>query len=872
MKRLRYCLMSLAIAALLGIQSQSMTASAKEFNGTIVLGRPACSSVTASVTTEAESEIYLSYGAEAGSHTRNTERKNATSESPAVFIMDDLSSDAVYYYVVRFRVAGTSDFSESEEYSFRTPKTGSAEYNFTVQSDSHLLNKADPALYTQSMQTMASLSPDFMFDLGDAFLMDNGNNDPSTMTQEQVNEIYRQQLPYFTAVARSAPLFLTIGNHESEYGPMLDGTMDNLAAKSTLGRLTYYPNPVPNGFYSGNTENDPLFGSLQNYYAFTWGDALYVSIDPYRYGLNGASGDNKGDGWGWTLGKTQYDWFRKTLEMSTAKYKFVFSHHAIGNMRGGAEIAKLYEWGGCDKNGAYLFDEKRPGWGKPIQQIMKDTGVTIFFQGHDHLYARENVDGVVYQTIPKPAEKIADHQNNFSSFPDGDVMLNSGFLNVTVSENNVRVDYNRNYLVASGEQTTGVVSSYTVDPDHQVTVLKTTVDDLSLYGQNGTETPKGNKSTRESKGTKQTQNTKQTKSAKQAQSAGESVSANGTGNTAAGVLSAAVRITAADQLKQEAAEGKKGQGNQNSQLADFVGVGAVPAGEMTPVPDEGFSFAVEADPHFDEHTDSAILDSTAAHINAVSPSFLIDLGDASMLEKLGKTPEEAEKRKALVQDYFSKFGDLPVKMVTGNHDGPINTGNGNYYSFTQNNTLFIVLDPYAYSTDKGGGWATTLGKTQYDWLEKTLMESTETFKFVFIHNLTGGLDKNGRGGAEAADFYEWGGKNASGADEFAAMRPGWDIPIHDLLVKYGVQAVFHGHDHFYDEQEKDGIVYQLVPQAGSPGNSVNDAPDFGYVSGVRLPSAGFLRVVVSADQATVEYIKTENDGTSSIPAIYTISK
>lgn len=115
MKRLRYCLMSLAIAALLGIQSQSMTASAKEFNGTIVLGRPACSSVTASVTTEAESEIYLSYGAEAGSHTRNTERKNATSESPAVFIMDDLSSDAVYYYVVRFRVAGTSDFSESEE-------------------------------------------------------------------------------------------------------------------------------------------------------------------------------------------------------------------------------------------------------------------------------------------------------------------------------------------------------------------------------------------------------------------------------------------------------------------------------------------------------------------------------------------------------------------------------------------------------------------------------------------------------------------------------------------------------------------------------------------------------------------------------------
>ncbi len=811
MKRLRYFLMLLVISMLFGILSRPMTASAQEFYGTIVLGRPTYSSVTVSITTEAESEVYLSYGAEAGSHTRDTVLKNATAASPAVFTMDGLSTDAVYYYVVRFRPAGTSDFSESEEYSFKTPKTGSTAYNFTIQSDSHLLNKADPALYTQSMQTMASLSPDFMFDLGDAFLMDNGNNDPSSMTQDQVNEIYRQQLPYFSTVTHSSPLFLTIGNHESEYGPMLDGTMDNLAAKSTLGRLTYYPNPVPNEFYTGNTENDPLFGSVQNYYAFTWGDALYVSIDPYRYGLNGASGDNKGDGWGWTLGKTQYGWFRKTLENSTAKYKFVFSHHAIGNMRGGAEIAKLYEWGGYDKNGTYLFDEKRPGWGKPIQQIMKDTGVTIFFQGHDHLFAREMVDGVVYQTIPKPAEKAADHQNNFSSFLNGDVLLNSGFLNVSVSENNVEVDYNRNYLVASGEQTTGIVYSYTVDADRNINILKTTSDDLSLYGQNGTEKIKGNKGT--------------------------------TGTT---------------------------QGNPNSQLADFVGVGAVPEAEMTPVPDEGFSFAVEADPHFDEHTDSNILSSTAAHINEAAPSFLIDLGDTSMLEKLGKTQEEAEARNTLVRDYFAKFGDLPIKMVTGNHDVPINSGNGNYYSFTQNNALFIVLDPYAYTSDKGGGWATTLGKTQYDWLEKTLSESTETFKFVFIHNLTGGLDRNGRGGAEAADFYEWGGENASGTDEFAAMRPGWDMPIHDLLVKDGVQAVFHGHDHFYDEQEKDGIIYQLVPQAGSPGNSVNDAIDFGYLSGVRLPSAGYLRVVVSANQVTAEYIKTESDGTGSIPHVYTI--
>jgi hypothetical protein len=110
----------------------------------------------------------------------------------------------------------------------------------------------------------------------------------------------------------------------------------------------------------------------------------------------------------------------------------VFSHHAVGNFRGGAEIASLYEWGGYDRSGAYLFDKMRPGWGEPIQKIMEDTGVTIFFQGHDHLFAREAVNGVVYQTLPKPAETTADKQSNPDAYPDADVLANSGYLNVTV--------------------------------------------------------------------------------------------------------------------------------------------------------------------------------------------------------------------------------------------------------------------------------------------------------------------------------------------------------------------------------------------------------------------------------------------------------
>lgn len=82
--------------------------------------------------------------------------------------------------------------------------------------------------------------------------------------------------------------------------------------------------------------------------------------------------------------------------------------------------------------------------------------------------------------------------------------------------------------------------------------------------------------------------------------------------------------------------------------------------------------------------------------------------------------------------------------------------------------------------------------------------------------------------------------------------------------------VFHGHDHFYAQQEKDGIIYQLVPQPGTPGNSVNDALSYGYEKGVFLPSAGFLRVVVSPKKAVIEYLKTEAEGKISIPHVYSI--
>ena len=61
-----------------------------------------------------------------------------------------------------------------------------------------------------------------------------------------------------------------------------------------------------------------------------------------------------------------------------------------------------------------------------------------------------------------------------------------------------------------------------------------------------------------------------------------------------------------------------------------------------------------------------------------------------------------------------------------------------------------------------------------------------------------------RGGAEAAGYFEWGGKNADGTDGFATHRPGWDKTIQQLFVENGVSAYFHGHDHQFVYETRDG--------------------------------------------------------------------
>jgi hypothetical protein len=83
------------------------------------------------------------------------------------------------------------------------------------------------------------------------------------------------------------------------------------------------------------------------------------------------------------------------------------------------------------------------------------------------------------------------------------------------------------------------------------------------------------------------------------------------------------------------------------------------------------------------------------------------------------------------------------------------------------------------------------------------------------------------------------------------------MPIHQLLVKHGVSAVFHGHDHLYAHSTLDGIHYQCVPQPGNLAGNTRSAEEYGYASGTLHGSPGHVRVSMAADgTAKVEFVRT----------------
>jgi hypothetical protein len=457
----------------------------------IILGRPTGSSIAASVLADAGTEVYFEYGTAPAIYAGQTLANTAAAVGPMVIEFTGLQPNTRYYYRARYRPRAETTFHADAEHSFHTQRSSGSTFSFGVQGDSHperagTMFNAD--LYAVNMRNAAARQPDFYVALGDDFSIER-LLEQNSLTQEAVDEVYRSQRTYLGVLGAGSSVFLVNGNHEQAAGYLLGDRYNTPYRNAPIfvgrARVAYFPLPAPDGFYSGDTMQVPGIGFVRDYYAFEWGDALFVVIDPYWHSPvpvdNGVPGvDKTKDPWQATMGDEQYAWFKNVLETSRAKYKFVFEHHVLGTGRGAAAIVHTYEWGGYNRNGtAFEFPSMRRNWTRPIHQLMNDSKVTICFFGHDHLFAREKVDGVIYQEVPNPADNTytafnADaYQPAAVSLPGASydpeysvTMPNAGYLLVTVAPDSVTVSYIRAVLPGdeskAGAANGAVAFSYSV--------------------------------------------------------------------------------------------------------------------------------------------------------------------------------------------------------------------------------------------------------------------------------------------------------------------------------------------------------------------------------------------------------------------------
>ncbi len=414
----------------------------------LVLGRPTTDGVTASVLCYQEMEGCLAYGTQRDQLHRATPVRTFQQGLPVAIALSGLQPDTQYSY--QFRPA----VSNSPVYTFHTARLPGSTFTFTVIADSHLDENTDPVLYQRALANASADAPDFHIDLGDTFMSE---KHPS---REEAARQYLAQRYYLGQLCHSAPLFLVLGNHDGE-SPRGPGTAaDSLAVWSNLMRKRYFPNPTPDRFYVGDALRHPEAGLLQDYYAWEWGDALFVVLDPFWF-TSPPRGQR--DNWNHTLGVEQYQWLKHTLESSHARFKFIFIHHLVGGLdnqcRGGIEAAPLFEWGGQNADGTDGFKQHRPGWPAPIHKLLGQNRVNIVFHGHDHLYAKQDLDGIVYQEVPQPghpgglANGRAPRNAAESGYQNGVILGGSGHLRVTVSPAKVTADYVAALL--SKDETTG---------------------------------------------------------------------------------------------------------------------------------------------------------------------------------------------------------------------------------------------------------------------------------------------------------------------------------------------------------------------------------------------------------------------------------
>ena len=340
-------------------------------------------------------------------------------------------------------IAREGDRTEEATGRFVTQRAPGSPFSFAVLSDTHLPVPAPEWFDTthsdlfqleiqdylaarreigdviqQAMTSIRERRVDFIVGLGDLVHFYHGFNDPfpTSAIAEYGYLDLRRHLGVATA---EAAFFSVVGNWEGESG----WHPERLQAHARNARMKYLPNPDEATYPEGGSPR-------QDYYAWTWGDALLVvlNVASYTPTKHTMSPDDDGTASDWTLGRDQLAWFEATLARSQESFKIVFIHHPVGGR------------GGDDENSAYGRGGGRAaavGEQAEVHRLMLAHGVRLFFYGHDHVFTDMLVDGIHY-TLPGSAGAPWKFDTAETGYEDYDEA--SGFGLVHVSPETLEVE------------------------------------------------------------------------------------------------------------------------------------------------------------------------------------------------------------------------------------------------------------------------------------------------------------------------------------------------------------------------------------------------------------------------------------------------
>lgn len=150
-----------------------------------------------------------------------------------------------------------------------------------------------------------------------------------------------------------------------------------------------------------------------------------------------------------------------------------------------------------------------------------------------------------------------------------------------------------------------------------------------------------------------------------------------------------------------------------------------------------------------------------------------------------ENPEDFKKK---FEDVYKPLTDQGVKFYAtlGNHDEPkqrlyepFNMDGKEYYRFKKGDVAFYSLN------------SNYMDKRQLDWLTAELAKDDSRWKIAYFHHPP----------------YSSGGKHGSSTGLREVIEP--------LFIKYGVDVVFAGHEHFYERiKPQNGIAYFITGAGG----------------------------------------------------------